>query len=303
VTPSDPTRTAPACIWCGLPFDARATHLGSRTRCAACGAATTDPPPTAAELAAAYGEWYRPQAERRFFFGADAIFARTRGMLAARIDAIAPEGPVLDVGAGDGTLIDALHACGRKATGLERNPARPDLRDAPLAEVEGDWAAVVFWHSLEHLPDPGEAIRHAARLLVPGGILAVAVPNNDSLQARAFGDRWLHLDFPRHLAHLSTRSLRSGLRESGFEVERVSFVRGGQIMIGWLHGLVGLLPGQPDLYQALRRERARGVHQSLNKRILAIAAAVALVPIAALASLGEIITRRAGTVYMEATRR
>ena len=244
MTPQGPTPAAAACLWCGQPFDERATHLHLRTRCGVCGAATTDPPPTEEELAAAYGDWYRPHAERRFYFAADAILGRTRGLQAARIDEITPAGPVLDVGAGDGTLIDALRARGREATGLERNPARADLRDEPLAEVKGEWASVVFWHSLEHLPDPGEAIRQAARLLVPGGTVVVAVPNNDSLQAQLFGDHWLHLDMPRHLAHLSTRSLRRGLRQNGFKIERVSFVRGGQIMIGWLQGLVGLLPGQ-----------------------------------------------------------
>jgi SAM-dependent methyltransferase len=222
--------------------------------------------------------------------------------LAARIDEIAPAGPVLDVGAGDGALIDALRARGREATGLERSPTRADFRDEPLSEVEGEWAAVVFWHSLEHLPDPGDGIRQAARLLMPGGIIAVAVPNIDSLQARAFGDHWLHLDLPRHLVHFSTRSLLSGLRERGFEVERISFLRAGQILIGWLHGLVGLLPGRPDLYQALRRERARGVKQPLGTRLVAVVAAVLLSPVAAIGAIAEIAMRRAGTVYVEARR-
>jgi SAM-dependent methyltransferase len=300
VTSTGARPSAPACIWCRRPFDASATHLHLRTRCSACGAATTDPPPTEEELAEAYGDWYRPHAERRFYFAADAILGRTRGLLAARIDEITPPGPVLDVGAGDGTLIDVLQARGREATGIERNPAREDLRDEPLSEVKGEWAAVIFWHSLEHLPDPGEAIRQAARLLAPGGVVVVAVPNNDSVQAQLFGDRWLHLDMPRHLVHLSTRSLRRGFRDNGFKIERVSYVRAGQIMIGWLQGLVGLLPGQPDLYQALRRERARGVHQSANKRIAAIVAGVLLSPVAAVAAGGEILLKRSGTVYMEA---
>ena len=295
-----PMPSAVDCIWCGRPFDNRATHLTLRTRCASCGAATTDPPPTADELAAAYGDWYRPPAERRFFFAADAILSRSRGLLATRIDQIMPPGPVLDVGAGDGTLVDALRERGREATGLERNPTRTDLRDAALSEIDGQWAGVIFWHSLEHLPNPGEAIGEAARLLLPGGIVIVAVPNNDSLQAQYFGDRWLHLDIPRHLAHLSTRSLRSGLGAAGFKVEQVSYVRAGQILIGWLQGLVGLLPGKPDLYQALRREGARGVNQPARVRLLAIIAAVLLVPVAAVASAVEIVLRRSGTVYLEA---
>ena len=294
------TDAAEACIWCGTTFDARAPHLAHRRRCSSCGAATTDPPPTADELAEAYGDWYRPHAERRFYFAADAILGRTRGIQAARIDEIAPAGPVLDVGAGDGTLIDALRDRGREATGIERNPARADLRDEPLTEVKGSWAAVVFWHSLEHLPDPRGAIREAGRLLVPGGIVVVAVPNNDSLQARLFGDRWLHLDMPRHLVHLTARNLLEGLEREGFAVEHTSYLRAGQILIGWLQGLVGLLPGSPDLYHALRRERARGVRQPAGQRVLAIAAGVLLAPVAAVAAAVEIALRRAGTVYIEA---
>ncbi len=78
----------------------------------------------------------------------------------SRIDAIAPPGPVLDVGAGDGTLVDALRARGREAIGLERNPLRPDFREETARGARGrrEWAAVIFWHSLEHLPEPGEAI-------------------------------------------------------------------------------------------------------------------------------------------------
>ena len=183
---------ATTCVWCGAPLGASAQRLAGRTLCAACGAATTDPWPDEGELTAAYGEWYRPDAGKRFAFGAgDAILGRTRGLLASRVDEIAPPGPIIDVGAGDGTLLDALERRGRDTLGLERNSAREDFRDASLSEIEGDgtWAAVILWHSLEHLPDPGAAIHEAARLLKPGGVIAVAVPNNDSLQARAISIR------------------------------------------------------------------------------------------------------------------
>ena len=293
---------AVACLWCGHALSDRAARFERRTRCDSCGAATTDPIPSEAELAEAYGDWYRPKTGRRFFLGFDALLARSRALLAARIDGLAPPGPVLDVGAGDGTLVDALSARGRETTGIERKPVRDDFLDMSVADVEGEWAAVIFWHSLEHLPDPSEAIRHAARLVVPGGIVAVAVPNNDSLQARIFGDRWLHLDLPRHLVHLSTRSLERGLRDAGLTVIHTSFLRSGQSVIGWLQGLVGLLPGRPDLYQALRQSHARGVDQPASKRATAILAAALLAPVATIAALAEMAARRGGTVYIEARR-
>ena len=291
-----------ACVWCGAPLGPSAVRQGGRIRCAACGAATTDPWPSEEELSGAYGTWYRPDSGRRFGPLGDGLLRRTRGSLAARLDAIAPPGPVLDVGAGDGTLIDALAERGRAATGLERAATRPDLRDEPIEAMDGEWAAVVFWHSLEHLPEPGEAIRHAARLLAPRGVLVVAVPDGDSLQARAFGDRWLHLDPPRHLVHLTGGALTSGLERRGLRVERVSSVRGGQIAIGWLDGLVGSLPGGLNLYQALRRPEARSAPLTRGQWTAALAAGVVLLPVAAVAAAAEVALRRSGTVYVEARR-
>jgi SAM-dependent methyltransferase len=295
-------KPAEACLWCGAPFDGGSPRLGRRTDCRVCGAATTDPIPDADELEAAYGDWYRPRAGGRFNFAGDAILGRTRGLLARHLDEIAPPGPILDVGAGAGTLVDALVARGRSVTGLERGPMREDFLDEPIETVDrGDgWAAVVLWHSLEHLPQPRSAVRAAARLLVPGGVLIVAVPNTASIQAHTFGDRWLHLDIPRHLLHLSTASLVAGLEDDGFRVEAVSYLRAGQVVIGWLTGLVGLIPGRLDLYQALRRADARNKPLTRRRRLLALAAGVVLLPLAAVAAAAEIALRRGGTVFVQA---
>lgn len=305
LTPEAPVESAPGpapCAWCGAPAagaDARrpAGSFGVRD-CARCGTATTDPWPTEAELEAAYAR-YRPDAGR-FSWAGDALLRRTRAGLAARIDALAPPGRVLDVGAGDGALLDALHSHGRDALGLERDSRRDDVHEADVTEVDGQWAALVFWHSLEHLPAPGAAIDQAARLLAPGGMLFVAVPNTDSLQARWFGERWFHLDLPRHLVHLPARALTARLRALGFRVTRVSHWRGGQLLFGWLHGLVGSLPGRPDLYDAIRRPEARSRPLSPGRRVLALAAGVALFPVAAAATILEVVLRRGGTVYVEA---
>jgi SAM-dependent methyltransferase len=287
-------------VWCGAALDGRAQRLRGRIRCAECGAATTDPWPSPEDLDRAYGTWYRPISGPRFTLLGDAFLRRTRGVLAGRLDRIAPAGPVLDVGAGDGVLLDALRRRGRDALGLERESRRSDVRDASLVEIDGLWAAVVFWHSLEHLPEPGDAIRQAARLLQPGGVVVIAVPNTSSLQASAFRDRWLALDLPRHLSHLPASTLTAGLEKHGFRVERVSQVRGGQIVIGWLDGLVGALPGDLRLYQSLRRGHARSDPLSRRQRAAAVAAGVALLPVALLCAAVEVGLRRSGTVYVEA---
>lgn len=293
----EPTRGR-ACAWCRAPFGAASKRIHGRIECGACGAATTDPWPTDEDLADAYSR-YRPDSGRFSGFG-DALLRRTRGALAKRVDALAPPGRVLDVGAGDGSLLDALGATGRESLGLEPRPNRPDVIDADISDLEGGWSAIVFWHALEHLRAPGQAVDDAAARLAPGGVLVVAVPNAASLQARAFGDRWLALDLPRHLVHLPASTLLDGLRARGFSVERVSHWRGGQVAFGWLHGLVGLLPGHPHLYDAIRRPEARSRPLSAGRRAFTLAAAAALTPVAALASALEVAARRGGSVYVEA---
>lgn len=257
--------------------------------------------PTEEELDRAYGGWYRPPGGRFGGIG-DSLLRRSRGLLARRLDRIAPAGAILDVGAGDGALLRALRARGRPATGIDRHPSDPAVRDEPLERLDGRWAAVVFWHSLEHLPQAGEALEHAAALLEPHGVLAIAMPNPAGLQAVAFGDSWFALDHPRHLVHVPARTLTARLEALGLTVERVSYWRGGQVAFGWLQGLVGLLPGRPDLYGAIRRPAARRYRVSAVGRSATLAAGVVLLPVAIAAALLEILLRRGGSVYVEARR-
>jgi len=287
-----------ACTWCGAPL-ADGERLPGRVGCTRCGAGTTDPWPSEEELDHAYTEAYRPPGGR-FSGPGDALLRRSRAQLAGRLDAIVPAGPVLDVGSGEGALLDALHRAGREATGLERSATRPDVLDRDLSELEGDWAAVVFWHSLEHLPQPARAVEQAAKLLAPGGVLVIALPNSDSLQCRLFGGRWFALDPPRHLVHLGSGTLRRRLAELGLRVERVSYWRGGQVVFGWVDGLVGLLPGHPSLFEAIRRPQARFRPLSRRRRAFTLAAAVLAFPFALIAAAAEVALRRGGTVYVEA---
>lgn len=292
-----------ACAWCSAALDRTADRRPGRTICAACGVATTDPWPDAAGLTLAYGGPYRPP-EGRFSGPGDAVLALTRATLARRLNHIAPPGPVLDVGAGSGGLVRALRRTGREAIGLEREARGEWIRDTPLAELDerDRFAAIVFWHSLEHLAQPRDDLDRAAELLAPGGVLIVAVPNAASLQARVFGDRWLALDLPRHLTHIPAGALLERIRRQGLQIERVSHWRGGQVVFGWLHGLVGLGPTRPSLYDALRRPEARWEQQDARRRRAILGAALLAAPVAALAAAVEIGLGRGGTVYVEARR-
>jgi hypothetical protein len=139
-------------------------------------------------------------------------------------------------------------------------------------------------------------------MLAERGVIVVAMPNAVSLQARAFGDRWLALDMPRHLVHVPAAALTDRLEAAGLEVQRISWLRGGQSVFGWLHGMVGTLPGHPDLYDAIRRPEARQRPLTAAGRAGALAAATVLLPLAGAMTLLEAALGRGGTVYAEARR-
>jgi len=290
-----------ACAWCEHVFDRADDHSTGLVWCTKCEVATTSPWPDDAQLAAAYASWYRPAAGRFSGIG-DKLIHRSRAVLAGRLHRTLPAGPVLDVGAGDGNLVEAFVRHGRDAVGLEPYGTGPHIRNAEVEEIDGSWSAVIFWHSLEHLRRPAMALSHAASLLAPGGALVVAVPNARSYQARIFGTRWLALDLPRHLVHLSPQALLAKIEEQGLRVERVSYVRGGQVVFGWLHGLVGGLPGHPDLYDAIRRDEARQSSMGSGRRLYALGAAMVTLPVAVIASAVEVAARCGGSIYVLARR-
>ena len=289
------------CGWCGAAIPAHAARREHRVRCLRCGAWSAEPIPDEEALERAYGGWYRPESGR-FTGSGDSLLRRLRGRLARRLDRIAPPGPILDVGAGDGALLDALRSRGRRTVGIDRRSSHPEVTEEALDRVEGPWAGVVFWHSLEHLPCAGDLLDHAVSSLQPQGVVVIAMPNPASLQAAVFGDRWFAIDYPRHLVHVPAAVLLVRLRGLGLKVGRVSYLRGGQVVFGWLHGLVGRLPGRPDLYDAIRSPEARRGSIRGPRRIVTLAAALLLLPVAWLGAALELALRRGGSVYVEARR-
>ncbi len=138
-------------------------------------------------------------------------------------------GRVLDVGCGSGELLARYRASGWEPFGIDPSAAavaaahgrgitvhEGSLSDHPWKPATFD--LIVFSHSLEHIPEPLDALSAAFELLVPGGRIAIAVPNWRCWQRHLFGGRWFHLDLPRHLQHFSPRSLARSAGLTGLEV-------------------------------------------------------------------------------------
>jgi SAM-dependent methyltransferase len=190
---------------------------GRLRRCSACGTAATTAPPPGPEA-------YESPSPRLTGLSAPILarFDRTRLAL------LGPSrGSLLDVGAGRGRFVAAAQRAGWSAKGIEPSDRGVGaaasvygvtLQRGTLADAAGTYDAVVLWHVLEHLDDPDAAVEHVASLLAPGGALLVGVPNLASVQARLGGERWFHLDLPRHRTHFTPLGLRLLLERHGFAV-------------------------------------------------------------------------------------
>jgi SAM-dependent methyltransferase len=206
-------------------------------RCSSCGLAFTHPVPADSEWPRYYPDSYYGAADANRF---PALIERLQNALyasrARKIESLAggKPGRVLDIGCGRGFLLRAFQQRRWEVTGTEMSPSATayareklklpvhvgKLQDLKLPE--SSFNAVVMWHVLEHMDRANDVLDEVCRLLRPGGVLLVAVPNFSSVEARLARDKWFHLDVPRHLTHFPRGALKRRLEQSGFRIERVS---------------------------------------------------------------------------------
>jgi hypothetical protein len=140
-------------------------------------------------------------------------------------------GSLIDVGAGAGAFSAAAKGDGFEVSAIEMDRGcceyldtglgvRAICSDRPIAALKDlpVVRAISMWHVLEHLSDPAEMLATAAAHLQPGGVLAIGVPNPDSLQFRLLHTRWAHLDAPRHLCLMPKEALVAHLQGLGMHL-------------------------------------------------------------------------------------
>ncbi|MCB9476038.1 MAG: class I SAM-dependent methyltransferase [Deltaproteobacteria bacterium] len=139
---------------------------------------------------------------------------------------------ILDVGCGSGDLMAQFLGHGWSPVGIEPSEhavANAKARgliveqgnfpeDAGRVAEHGPFYALVMSNVLEHLPDPALALRTAADLLEPEGLLLLWVPVADGWQQRWTPRTWFNLDLPRHMSICTRRGLASLLRQTGFDI-------------------------------------------------------------------------------------
>ncbi len=175
----------------------------------------------------------------------------------------APGRLTVDLGCGEGRLSRDLKALGHAVVGVDASPTLvAAAREAdPAIEVhEADAAAVplpdgcadlvVAFMSMQDMDDPAGAAREAARLLVPGGRICVAVVHPLNSGGQFEGD---DADSPFVIrdAYLARRRYADRVERDGLSMTFESMHRPVEDAVGWLTD-AGLLvdrlrePAVPD---------------------------------------------------------
>ncbi|MDP8238509.1 MAG: class I SAM-dependent methyltransferase [Candidatus Hatepunaea meridiana] len=137
---------------------------------------------------------------------------------------------ILDIGCGTGEFLSALSG-DYSVEGIEPEPkaaqwARQQFglevhtgNLASTAALNADkYALITLWHALEHVPEPLNDLEIIQRLLLPNGLLLIALPNIRSFDAKIYRSCWIALDAPRHFWHFSKSQLELLTRKSGFKL-------------------------------------------------------------------------------------
>jgi SAM-dependent methyltransferase len=208
------------------------------TQCRNCGFRFTNPRPETEKLPVYYesGHYISHSATRRGIVSKLYLLARsfTVKKKFRFVSKLAPvtKGRILDIGCGTGELLATFKKNGWESTGIEPNEIarREATKNYGLSVFEpsrlkilpsGHYSVISLWHVMEHIDNLADTMNEIRRLLDPEGIIIVAVPNSNALDARIYGNYWAAWDVPRHLYHFTRQSMDRLFSEYGFQLLNV----------------------------------------------------------------------------------
>lgn len=245
-------------------------------KCKICGlAATIADLPDFKEL---YREDFRDLKGERFRGGLEKIVNALEKRRINKVLKHKKRGRILDVGCGRGIFLRCLQKRSWDAYGIEisEKNARFLEKEHKIKMFQGDFTkinlpekffdVVTFWHVFEHFQDPSEALLKLKKILKDDGIVIIEAPNEESLQARVFKEKWFHLDAPRHLYHYSPGVLRKILKKHGFEALKVSEGEALYGFFGVLQSMLNKFDDKSAFFNAMKKDELTGQKKKKDLR-------------------------------------
>ncbi|HSL81021.1 MAG TPA: class I SAM-dependent methyltransferase, partial [Pseudolabrys sp.] len=165
-------------------------------------------------------------------FGISQIAAASLDRLVESIEPFRQTNRWLDIGYGEGGLLDIAGRHGWDCYGSELSPQAlsygQDRGWAVTANAQDDtrfpkggFDVVTMIEFIEHAHAPARFLQAAAAWLRPGGLLYITTPNGQSLNRRLLGLEWSVFSPPEHVTIWTAHGLCLALTRAGFQARRI----------------------------------------------------------------------------------
>jgi 2-polyprenyl-3-methyl-5-hydroxy-6-metoxy-1,4-benzoquinol methylase len=140
---------------------------------------------------------------------------------------------VLDIGCGDGFLLDKLNGQGFKNLlgidpYLEKEIQKKDykVRNESVERLVSEqckFDIIILSHVFEHFEDPHASLKNIYKLLDSNGSLIIRTPISSCYAFNKFKKNWYQIDAPRHILIPSFSGLKQMCEKLGFRLQHYFF--------------------------------------------------------------------------------
>jgi SAM-dependent methyltransferase len=280
--------------------------------CLSCQTWITNPNPSIEELSKLYSTGnYRAKTGKRFVPILEKIIHFLTVRKRNRIKGYVSGGRILDIGCGRGLFLNLMKKDGWLVTGHEFDEKSASYAinnyeiDVHTGDLKGKFEKESFDvvninHVLEHMKKPRETLSECNRILKKGGLLVVAVPNIDSLQAKFGKKNWFQLDIPFHLYHFSSKGLVGLIESKLFHVDLIRHFKFEYNPFGWLQTMLNASGIQENhLYNLLKSSELKNKDNNNSPLMDSIKSFLFIplyLPLSFLFSIIEAMFKKGGTI-------
>jgi len=150
----------------------------------------------------------------------------------------------IDIGCGSGKMVKFMETLGFEAWGTDISVygsrmgenagldkiVTGDFREVNLPESYFDY--VYSSHAIEHISEPNRVFKKIWKILKPGGIGYICVPNAMALTSKLFGKYWYFLGAPLHVVNYDSASIKFLLEKHNFNILKIRAAGDSQGLIG-----------------------------------------------------------------------
>ena len=250
------------------------THRNSMRKtilwCADCGFGWQHPLPTPSEIRDYYNN-YTPYN----IHGANEKEESSTKRI-GRINKLMPDrGRLLDIGSGLGYFLKVAQNDGWEVVGLEpqksaalhcQNQLETEVHIGSIQDLKIEsesFDAVTLWDVWEHVHEPLFFLEQCIKLVAPGGLLVMAVPNASGWPARMFKGQWRYV-MSTHLNYFTLPYTRRIIADRSMVIEKIDHTIKIQSL---LQGFTAWLPFPIDTERVIRLGRNGSIEQNRPEQL------------------------------------